>query len=665
MKIILANSAGFCFGVKRAIEIACNLPDAFDGKIYTLGPLIHNEQVVQKLHDIGVYEANSIDFIEDNSRLIIRTHGVPLETYEEIKNKNIEFIDATCPFVKKIHKIVSENYKNGYQIVIIGDIAHPEVQGINGWCENSAIIVNSADKFSQISSEKPICLVAQTTFSINIWEEIKKIAKKSCQKVLIFDTICSATIKRQQEAQKIASEVDAMLVIGGRHSSNTKKLFEICKSVCNETYCIETLSELPSAVLHKSIIGVTAGASTPEWIIKEVISTMSEEKNLESTNELSFAEQLEKSMVSLKSGEIVKGTVISISPTEVYVNLGSKADGVIPIGELTDDPSVSTDDIVKIGDEIEVFVVRVNDVEGTVMLSKKKIDAIAGWKKIEGALESQEILAGKVVEAVNGGLIVLSHGVRVFVPASQASTQFVQDLNSLVGTDVSFRIIDLNPRKRKIVGSIKSVASEVRKQLLETFWASAEVGKEYDGVIKSLTDFGAFVDIGGVDGLVHISELSWGRIKHHSEVLNVSDKVKVYIVALDKEKNKISLGFRKQSENPWKLLEEKVKVGDTVTAKIVRIVPFGAFAEIMPFVDGLIHISQISTERVDKIQNVLSIGQEVEAKVTEIDFEKKKVSLSIKELLEPSIKEEPSAEEEKAEETQETAPQETTNEENL
>ncbi len=654
METILAKSAGFCFGVKRAIDIACDTAESSSMDIYTLGPLIHNDQVVNKLKDIGVKEINEIFSIPQNAEVIIRTHGVSRKTYDELKNRNIEYIDATCPFVKKIHRIVYEYYNKGYKIIIVGDTEHPEVMGINGWCNDSAIIINSPEQFADISLNNEVCLVAQTTFSLEMWKKIKKIAKNSCKEVLIFDTICSATEERQNEAKIIASKVEAMLVIGGRHSSNTKKLVDICRAVCPETYHIETLSELPPAVLHKCIIGVTAGASTPEWIIKEVIGNMSEEKIIENTNELSFAEELEKSLVTLKTGDIVKGTVIGITATEVYVNLGAKADGVIPVGELSDDPAVLPEDIVKVGAEIDVFIVRVNDVEGTVLLSKKKIDSIAGWKKIEGALESQEILEGKVVEAVNGGLIVLSHGVRVFVPASQASAKFTQDLNTLVGNDVSFRIIDLNPRKRKIVGSIKSVASEVQKQNLESFWSTAEIGKEYDGVVKSLTDFGAFVDIGGVDGLVHISELSWSRIKHPSEVVNVGDTLKVNVIGLDKEKNKISLGYRKQAENPWNIAKETLHVDDVVTVKIVRLVPFGAFAEILPSVDGLIHISQISTERIEKPASVLSIGQEVQAKITELDLEKQKVSLSIRALMEDTVAEEvATATEETTEETAE------------
>ena len=644
MKVKIAKEAGFCFGVKRAMDIVLETADKTTSPIYTLGPLIHNEQVVKHLESKNVFVANSIDEIPDESTVIIRTHGVPKEYHDILKDKNCNVIDATCPFVKKIHKIVHDNYEKGFDIIIVGDENHPEVIGINGWCNNSAKIIDSVSDLSEIDTKKDACIVVQTTFSTKIWHEIKKFVKTSCQTVHIFDTICSATEDRQAEAVSLSASVDTMVVVGGKHSSNTKKLVDICRGQCSDTYHIETVSELPNETWFNRNIGVTAGASTPEWIIKEVISKMSEEKVMEVTDEISFAEELEKSLVSLKTGDIVKGVVIGITPTEVYVDLGSKADGIIPVGELTEDPSVSPEDIVKVGDEIDVFVVRVNDVEGTIKLSKKKLDIIAGQKKFETAVETKEILEGKVVEAVNGGVIVISNGTKVFVPARQAASKFVQDLETLVGTTVQFRLIDFNPRRRKIVGSIKSVADEVAAKALEEFWASAEVGKEYTGTVKSLTNFGAFVDIGGVDGLVHISELSWGRVKHPSDVLKVGDTVKVYILALDKEKNKISLGYKRAEDNPWEIIKTKIALDDVVKVKIVRIVSFGAFAEIIPNVDGLIHISQIANKHIDTVSSVLKVGDEVEAKVTEFDVENKKISLSMRALLEPEKVEEPTEE---------------------
>ena len=658
MNVKLAKYAGFCFGVKRAMDIVTEEAEKTNEKIYTLGPLIHNEQVVEQLEKKGVYSVDDISQIPDKSTVIIRTHGVPKIYYEILDTKKCKIIDATCPFVKKIHNIVYKNFKNGNQIIIVGDSNHPEVIGINGWCDNSALIISTVEDFGKINIEKPVCMVVQTTFSLKVWNNIKKFVKTSCQTVQIFDTICSATEDRQNEAEQLAKSVDTFVVIGGRHSSNTKKLVDICRSRCADTYHIETVSELPNETWKNRNIGVTAGASTPEWIIKEVISKMSEEKVMEVTDEISFAEELEKSLVSLKTGDIVKGIVIGVTPTEVYVDLGSKADGIIPVGELTEDPSVSPEDIVKVGDEIDVFVVRVNDVEGTIKLSKKKLDIIAGQKKFEVAVETKEILEGKVVEAVNGGVIVISNGTRVFVPARQAASKFVQNLETLVGTNVQFRLIDFNPRRRKIVGSIKSVTDEIAAKALEEFWASAEVGKEYTGTVKSLTNFGAFVDIGGVDGLVHISELSWGRVKHPSDVLKVGDTVKVYIIALDKEKNKISLGYKRAEDNPWEIIKTKIALDDVIKVKIVRIVSFGAFAEIIPNVDGLIHISQIANKHIETVSSVLKVGDEVDVKVTEFDVENKKISLSMRALLEPEKVEEPTEEAVSEETVEETSTEE-------
>lgn len=647
MKINLAKSAGFCFGVKRAISIAYETADKQKkSTVYTLGPLIHNAQVIDKLRLLGIFEADRVEDIPKGSTVIIRTHGVAPEIYDQLERINANVIDATCPYVRKIHKIVKEYHNKGYKTIIFGDPNHPEVQGINGWCENCAEIVQDLHEFECKANGEKICLVAQTTSSKEIWEKIKKNAKTSCKEVLIFDTICSATDERQSEAKKMAENSDCMIVIGGRHSSNTKKLFDICSSICPETYHVETASELPKSVFDKCIIGVTAGASTPEWIIKEVINFMSEKTTME---EMNFVEELESTLVNPTTGDIVKGTVIGITPTEVYVDIGFKMDGVITADELSSDSDLKPEEVVKIGQEIEAFVYRVSDKEGVVGLSVRKLAAIESRKKLEEALETKEILTGKVIDAVRGGVIVLYNESRVFIPASQASDRYLQDLSSLVGTKVQFRITEINPRRRKVVGSIKSVLQEVKQKKFEEFWANAEVGKEYEGVVKSITDFGAFVDIGGIDGLIHISELSWSMINHPSEVLNVGDNVKVYILSLSKEDNRVSLGYKRPEDNPWIKAQAMYNVGDVVKVKIVRLVSFGAFAELLPSVDGLIHISQISTERIPNPSSVLSVGQEVEAKIIAIDWENKKISLSIRALLEPQ------ATEEVAQETEDTA----------
>jgi 4-hydroxy-3-methylbut-2-enyl diphosphate reductase len=636
LEFIIAETAGFCFGVSRAIDTVYDNVKECKTKIYTLGPIIHNKQVVDDLHSKGVDAIDSIKDIKDEkSKVVVRTHGIAKEVYNELEINNIEYIDATCPYVRKIHKIVEKHYNDGYRIIIVGNREHPEVIGINGWCNNSAIIVdNVEDVKEKLKCTDKTCVVAQTTINREKWDDITRYIKSHCQEALIFDTICSATNLRQSEAEKIAKQVDIMLVIGGKHSSNTQKLAEICSRYCKDTYHIETFEELPQNLnLSDKKIGITAGASTPAWIIKEVINKMTEKENLKTNDaEMSFAEAFEQSLITLNTGDIVKGTVIGVSNNEVYVDLGFKSDGIIHISELTDDPSVSPEDIVKVGDEIEVFVVRVDDGEGNVLLSKKKLDSIKGWEMIESSFNNKATVKGKVIEVVNGGIIALVNGIRVFVPASQVSDRYVSDLNGFLKQNVSLRIIDLNKKKKRAVGSVRAVIEEEKEKKAEEFWNNVEVGKRYSGVVKKLTDFGAFVDLGGVDGLIHISELSWSKIKHPSEVLKEGDVAEVYISELDKEKKRISLGFKKAEDNPWVIAKSKFNLGDVVKCKVVRLVPFGAFVELIPGVDGLIHISQIANKRIGKPADVLSIGQEVEAKIIEMDLDNQKISLSIREL---------------------------------
>lgn len=662
--IILAKSAGFCFGVKRAVEQLGS--EASKCSMSTLGPIIHNGDVVDDFKNRGVFPYESIKEIPDGNKVAIRAHGVGEDVLKEIEKRGHECLDLTCPFVKKIHNIVHEKYKSGYQIVIIGDKNHPEVVGINGWCENNAAIaLDILDLNGKINLSEPVCVVSQTTMDRETYEKIIKYLKSSCKTIVVFDTICNATNTRQQEAGEIASRVDMMIVIGGKNSSNTNKLAGICKKYCKNTYQIENFGDLPQDIYIPKIIGITAGASTPAAIIKEVVEKMEEMQKNSGENFAAEFEEYEKSLITLNTRDIVKGTVIAVSEAGVSVNLGYKSDGFVPASEVSDDPTADIKSLVKVGDEIEAFVVRVNDVEGEVTLSMKKIIAMKGVKEIEDAFESKEILEGKVAQVVNGGVIVVCKGIRIFVPASQASDRYLADLSVLVGTNASFRIIDIKKMRgrTKIVGSIKSVIEEQKAALSEKFWNEVEVGKRYQGVVKSLTKFGAFADIGGVDGLIHISELSWAKIKHPSEVVNEGDVVDVYVISFDKETGKVSLGFKNADDNPWKKAEE-LKVDDVVECKIVRIVPFGAFAEIFPGVDGLIHISQVADKRIGKVEDELMVGQHVKAKVVELDFEKKKIGLSIRALLSNDKAEEAEAVVEETvdtaepvveEETQETA----------
>jgi len=653
--IILAKSAGFCFGVQRAVEQLET--EASKGPVATLGPIIHNADVVESFRKKGVFSYEGIEEIPSGVKVAIRAHGVGKDVINSIEERNHEYVDLTCPFVKKIHNIVCEKYEKNFQIVIIGDKTHPEVVGINGWCENNAVVaLDIPDISGKIDFESPVCVVSQTTMDRETYEKIIKYLKNTCKTIEVFDTICNATNKRQQEAGEIASQVDMMIVIGGRNSSNTNKLAGICKKYCKNTYQIENFGELPQDIYIPKKIGITAGASTPAAIIKEVVEKMEEMQKNGSENFAAEFEEYEKALITLNTRDVVKGTVIAVSEAGVSVNLGYKSDGFVPASEVSDDPTADIKSLVKVGDEIEAFVVRVNDIEGEVTLSMKKILAMKGAKEVEDAFETKEVLEGKIVQVVNGGVIVVAKGVRVFVPASQASDRFLSDLSVLVGTTASFRIIDIKKGRgrTKIVGSIKNVIEEQKSVLSEKFWSEVEVGKRYSGVVKSLTKFGAFADIGGVDGLIHISELSWSKIKHPSEVVKEGDVVDVYVISFDKETGKVSLGFKNADDNPWKKAEE-LKVDDVVECKIVRIVPFGAFAEIFPGVDGLIHISQVADKRIGKVEDELMIGQHVSAKVVELDFEKKKIGLSIRALL---AKEEAAPEAVEAEAAQEEANEE-------
>ena len=633
MSVELAQSAGFCFGVDRAVSTVYRLLE--EGKpAATLGPIIHNPQLVADLAARGVRAVSSPEETPPGHVLVIRSHGVPQSTVDRLEELGIPYVDATCPFVKKIHDLARRAGEEGKLFLLFGDAGHPEVQGIVGHCTGPYFICKNSEELAEALknhpewAQKPIAVAAQTTFHTGEWQICLETLKKVCTNAAVFATICNATAKRQKEAEALARRCDYMVVVGGRDSSNTAKLREICGEHC-ETYLVERAEELP-AFPAGSRIGITAGASTPASIIKEVLVTMAEVNN----NEMNFEEMLEESLKNFNTDEKVHGVVVGISPTEVYVDVGRKQAGFIPAAELSNDPSVKPEDVVKIGDEMDLLIMKTNDQEGTIMLSKRRVDAMKGWDEIGEALENNEILEGKVIEVVKGGVIVLYKAMRVFVPASQATATRGEDLNALLNTDVKFRIIEVNRQRRRAVGSIRSVLREERKAAQEKFWEQVEVGQEYTGKVKSLTNFGAFVDLGGVDGMVHISELSWNRIKHPSEVLNVGDTVEVYVKGLDRENGKISLGYKRPEDNPWVKLEREYPVGTVCDAKIVGMTQFGAFASVIPGIDGLIHISQIADHRIEKPQDVLKIGDEVKVKITDIDFERHRVSLSIRALLE-------------------------------
>lgn len=668
MQIKLAKTAGFCFGVNRAVELLYDKVEAGE-QVCTLGPIIHNAQLVGDLADRGVKIIDRVEDCPPGYQIVVRTHGVDKCVVEEMEARHLPFTDATCPFVLKIHRIVGSQSPDT-TVLIAGDADHPEVVGIRSYCPGASYVFKNAEELQEIlksgaiSPNNPMICVSQTTFSLKEWKKSEKILKKVCTNTKIYSTICNATSERQEEAAALSRECDAMLVIGGRHSSNTCKLRDVCAANA-PTFLIETAAELRGLPLSAyAVVGVTAGASTPSAIIKEVLKTMSEEikeKEVETTSavteevvetaetadkaaqpavkasadgEASFEELLNESFKGNDNSKVVTGTVVRITPTEVYVDVpGRKQTGVVAFEDLSSGNISKCEDEVKVGDELQLVIMKTNDQDGVLKLSKRLFDAEKGWDEIVAAKEADEVLEGVVTSVIRGGVLVSAKGTRVFVPASLTGVPRNQELSVLKGATVKFKIIDINPARRRAVGSIKVVADAERKEKQEALWATLKVGDKITGTVKSLTSYGAFVDLGGIDGMIHISELSWSRIKHPSEVVNVGDTVEVTIKALDEENKKISLGFKNIEDNPWEILKNKYPVGSVVDAKIVSFASFGAFANILPTIDGLIHISQISWDRIKTPQDVLKIGDVVKAKIIDIDFDKKRVSLSIKELL--------------------------------
>ena len=632
MQIILAKTAGFCFGVNRAVKLTYELLE--QGRpVATLGPLIHNPQVVEDLESKGAITCDSVDDVPDGCEVVIRSHGVGQSVYDKISTRRLAYHDATCPFVTKIHKIAARAGAEGAMLLVAGDAKHPEVQGIVGHTTGKVeVFANLAELeklLPELTQQKSIFAVAQTTFNVQSWETCKEFLKNQCTNAKIFDTICNATWARQQEAEDLSQKCDHMVVIGGHHSSNTQKLLQVAARH-TKAINVETADELDKDWLNGArIVGVTAGASTPSSIIEEVLNCMSEEIR----DDMSFAEMLEASEAKpLYAGKIVKAKVISVSPTECVVGIdGSKHTGVVTLREMSHDPNAKMEDLVKVDDDLDLVVVKTNDQEGVDTLSRVRFEAQKGMKDVSEAAENGTVMEGDVMEANKGGVVVNVKGVRVFVPRSQATMRRDEDYTKLVGQHVQLVITEC--AGRKIVGSINKVTAEANKAKREEFWANVEVGKQYKGVVKSLTSYGAFVDVGGVDGLCHISELSWSNIKHPSEVVSVGDEIEVYVKSYDPENQKVSLGYKKEEDNPWEKLKNEYPIGSEFEAPVVSITKFGAFVRILPGIDGLVHISEISNERVNKVSDVLKVGDMVKVKLINVDFDRKRISLSMKACL--------------------------------
>ncbi len=663
MSVTIAKNAGFCFGVKRATDFVEQLVEreGAQADIYTVGALIHNRIYNEALaaKGVGVIE---IDAAEDAARraedagrgcvFVIRTHGLPKEDVQRLSaiadaHPSVRIEDMTCPFVTRIHRIAEEETGEDTRFVLLGTPTHPEVLGIMSHAKGEKTALGTAEaildylKIRQ-NDQKKLILAAQTTQSLQEWKKTQKNLENLYTKSKIFDTICSVTENRQTDAVALAKVSDRMVVVGGLDSSNTGKLYEACRAVCPDTIRIESASDLPEKYKTDATknVGITAGASTPSGIILEVYKAME-----------NFEQMLEESLKTLHTGETVTGIVTAIAKNEVYLDLGAKVTGVIAYDQITDEPNVDLGTLFKVGDEARVFVIRVDDGKGVATLSKKRVDSDKSWENIVALAESGEAVEGKVIDAVKGGIVMIAAGYRVFVPASQTGTAKGEDLSPLVGTVQKVRIIDIDKQKKRAVASIRVIQREERKAAEEAIRATLEVGQHYTGVVKNLTKYGAFVDIGGVDGMVHNSELSWKRIKHPSQVVSVGQEIEVFIKELDEEKGRISLGYKTEEMDDFFQFAKNHKVGDVIEAKIVNMTPFGAFAEVAPGVDGLIHISKISLEKIARAEDVLEIGQTVTVKITEIDNENRKLSLSIRALLEEARRAEEKAayEAEKAE----------------
>ncbi len=633
-KITRADYSGFCFGVRRAIEKTYEAitNQNENEKIYTKGPLIHNKVVTDELEQKGVRIIDSLDEAENNATVIVRSHGEPEKFYKEAEARGVKLIDATCPFVEKIHKLVKKAHNDGYTVVIAGDKNHPEVTGTNGWCDNSAIVVQTASEAAQIFADK-VFVVAQTTLTKESFDEIcRNINAAEC---IAQNTICNATIRRQESCIELAKKSELMVIIGSKSSSNTQKLYNISKKHCSKTYFVENIEDLPLKQIEKyNKIGITAGASTPERIIEEVISTMCEitkETNLMND----FMDEIEKSLRLPRGGEIVNGKVHQVTENEVIVNLGCKKDGIIPKEEVSLEEGQKLADVFAEGDEVQAKVIKTDDGDGGILLSKKKLEVNEHWNEINNAFENKELVTVKITRAVNGGVIGAYKEITGFIPLSQLSDKYVEDPAEFIGQEMEVKITRVDQRRGKIVFSRRAVLNEEKEKKLAEIWANIHVDDIIEGKVMRFTDYGAFVDIGGIDGLLHISEISWGKLRHPQEVLQIGDVVKVKVLSMNEEKGKISLGLKQTMPEPWSVIDEKYEAGQIVAGKVVQIKEYGAFVELEPGLDGLVHISEIAHKRVNDINEELTVGQDVSAKILEIDKDKRRISLSIKATTSP------------------------------
>ncbi|MDD7764654.1 MAG: bifunctional 4-hydroxy-3-methylbut-2-enyl diphosphate reductase/30S ribosomal protein S1 [Peptoniphilaceae bacterium] len=634
MKIYIANNAGFCFGVKRAVKLAEKTLDSNEKNIYSYGELIHNPQVVERFNSKGLKVIDEFEN-EKEGTIVLRSHGIHPTIKEKMKSLGHKCVDCTCPVLSNIYRKIEKRVEKGYEIVIVGDKNHPEIQAMVGYCGEKYCIINTKEEAEMIKNKKNLYIISQTTNLVEKFFQFSDIIKSENENVIIENTICDATSKRQNSCEELSKKVDCMIVIGGYNSSNTNKLFDVAKKYCKNVYRIETFLDLPlkDMVKYKKI-GLTAGASTPDWLIEEVVEGM----ELLSKDE--FMEQIEGSIKKIYPREVVKGTIIYVTDTEVMVNIGYRSDGIIKLDELSTDPTKRPKDLFHEGQEIDVYVIKLDDGEGNVVLSAKRVESLKDWQNLVEKFNNKELVEAEIIKEVKGGLLATVSGINAFIPASHITTNFVKDFSPYIGQKLECEIINLDERKKKIVLSRKVIEERAIQEKLDLAWSKLAVGDVLKGKVRKLTDFGAFVNLGEVDGLVHVSDISWNRIKYPSDILSVGDEIEVTILKLNRERNRISLGLKQLLKKPFELFLENNKIGDVVTGKVINLTDFGAFVKLKENVEGLVHVSQISHEHIEKASDVLSIDQEVEVKIINIDEENQKISLSIKELLpKPQVEE--------------------------
>ncbi len=642
MPVVVAQHAGFCMGVRRAVNEALKAAEG-GAEIVTFGELVHNPQVIEKLEAVQVSAVHEIEQARGKT-VMIRSHGVAPAVTAKLREAAGNVIDLTCPFVARLHDVVARYSADGSPVILVGQADHPEVIGTIGYGQGQVFTVHDPGEARRLPRLARALAVSQTTFPHERWEEILPVLRERVDELTVQDTICTATVLRQSEAKRLASQVDAMLVVGGKNSANTRKLYETCKGICERTLLVERAADIPPgfANIHLESIGITAGASTPDWSLKEVVTRMTDKEQLDrqvSTEEAekdSFMADVEATLVKIRPGQTVTGTVVQITDDEVCVNIGFKSDGLIKREDLV------TEDV-KLGDEIEVEVVKVNDGEGNVLLSQRNILNRKAFAELVQKHENNEYVEGVGKEVVKGGLICMVNGIRAFVPASQLSNRYVEKIGEFVGQTLKLKIIEMDEQKRRIVASRRAVVKEESAAKKAEAWGRLQEGEVVHGIVRRLTDFGAFVDLGGVDGLIHVTDLSWAHVKHPSEIVAPDQEVDVKILSLDPERERIQLGLKQLQPKPWDIAPEKYPEGAVVMGKVVRITTFGAFVELEPGIDGLVHISQCATTRINKVEDAVNVGDEVQVKVLSIDPEAKRISLSIRALLEPEPMEEEAA----------------------